>query len=278
MEKRNAHGMTEAEFLAAYNPGDYERPSVTVDMMVLRMKKDLSRLQILLIQRKDHPCIEQWALPGGFINMDESAYEAACRELEEETGLTNVYLEQIYTMSKPERDPRMRIIDIAYAALLPYGDNSEAVAGDDASEALWFDVYFNDGISKNGILQFYNEERNIRIEYELRPTTFINGRIKVENYVPHLVSKEALAFDHADIILEGLSRLRNKVMYTDIAFNLVPERFTLVDLQRVVEEILGKDLYKANFRDKIKAKVESLHVAKKPISSQRPAALYRYKE
>lgn len=277
MEKRNAKGLTEAEFLASYNPGDYERPSVTVDMMVLRMKKELNGLQVLLIQRKDHPCIEQWALPGGFINMDESAYEAACRELEEETGLTNVYLEQIYTMSKPERDPRMRIIDIAYAALLPYGDESEAVAGDDASEALWFDVYFNDGIGKNGILSFYNEEKSIRIEYELRPTVFTNGRVKVENYVPYLVSEEALAFDHADIMLEGLSRLRNKVMYTDIAFNLVPERFTLVDLQRVYEEILGKELWKANFREMIGPKVESQHVTKKPITSKRPATVYVYK-
>lgn len=119
--ERNAAGLTEAEFLANYNPGDYERPSVTVDMMVLRIKQDFSCLQILLIKRKDHPFINCFALPGGFINIRESAYEAACRELQEETGLTNIYLEQIYTMSKPDRDPRMRVIDIAYAALLPFG-------------------------------------------------------------------------------------------------------------------------------------------------------------
>ncbi len=272
MKKRNAQGLTEAEFLAAYNPGDYERPSVTVDMMVLRMKKELTGLQVLLIQRKDHPCMEQWALPGGFINMDESAYEAACRELEEETGLTNVYLEQIYTMSKPDRDPRMRIIDIAYAALLPYGEQAEAVAGDDAADAVWFDIYFNDEM-----LHFCNDEKGIRIEYDLKSKVFTNGRIQVENYVPYLVSDDALAFDHADIILEGLSRLRNKVMYTDIAFNLVPEQFTLVDLQKVYEEILGKELYKANFREKIECKVKALCKQARSITSKRPATLYTYK-
>ena len=129
--ERNGAGLTEAEFLANYNPGDYERPSVTVDMMVLRVKQDFSCLQILLIKRKDHPFINCFALPGGFINMRESAYEAACRELQEETGLTNIYLEQIYTMSKPDRDPRMRVIDIAYAALLPFGYQANVKAGDE---------------------------------------------------------------------------------------------------------------------------------------------------
>ena len=272
MEKRNAQGLTEKEFLEQYNPGDYERPSVTVDMMVLRMKEKLNGLQILLIQRKDHPCIGQWALAGGFVNIDESAYEAACRELQEETGLTDVYLEQIYTMSQPNRDPRMRIIDIAYVALMPYGANSEAVAGDDANDALWFDIYFNDGR-----LHLYNDERNIRIEYDLKQKVFTIGKIKIHNYVPLLTSEEALAFDHADIILEGLMRMRNKVMYTDIAFNLVPEEFTLVDLQKVYEEILAKELYKKNFREQIGDKVIEIGKKAKPITSQRTAKLYKYK-
>ena len=90
--ERNAAGLTEAEFLANYNPGDYERPSVTVDMMVLRIKQDFSCLQILLIKRKDHPFINCFALPGGFINIRESAYEAACRELQEETGLSLIHI------------------------------------------------------------------------------------------------------------------------------------------------------------------------------------------
>lgn len=272
MKKRNKNGLTEQEFLAQYNPGDYERPSVTVDMMVLRMKKDLSNLQILLIQRGDHPYIECWALPGGFVNMDESAYEAACRELEEETGLKDVYLEQVYTMSQPNRDPRMRIIDIAYLALLPYETNAEATAGDDASDALWFDIEFT---NENLVLK--NKERKIEIKYNLKETVYQNGRVQIENYFPILASEEALAFDHSEIILEGLSRIRNKVMYTDIAFNLVPEEFTLPDLQIVYEKILGKELYKTNFRDKIEPKVESIGKRQNPISSKKNALVYRYK-
>ena len=271
-EKRNADGLTEAEFLAAYNPGDYERPSVTVDMMVLRMKPELDGRQILLIQRKNHPFIEHWALAGGFVDIDESAYHAACRELKEETGITGVYLEQIYTMSQPDRDPRMRVIDIAYAALLPYGEEVEAVAGDDAADALWFDIEFTDER-----LKLSNSQKGIVLDYKLNAKEFVNGRIRIKNLVPELVSEDALACDHAEIILEGLNRIRNKVMYTDVAFNLVPEKFTLPDLQKVYEVILGKPLYKANFREKIEGNVTELAEKGKTITTKRMSRLYEYK-
>lgn len=272
MGKRNANGLTEAEFLEQYNPGNYERPSVTVDIMVLRMKSDLSGLQILLIQRKDHPYIDRWALPGGFININESAYEAACRELQEETGLTEVYLEQLYTMSKPDRDPRMRVIDISYIALLPFGCIKREQAGDDAKDAAWFDIQFT-----SEKMQFENNERKITLEYRLDKKEFTNGILKIRNFVPVQTGDGALAFDHAEIVLEGLMRLKNKVMYTDVAFNLVPEEFTLPDLQRVFEIILGKELYKTNFRDKIENKTEETGGKTKPITSRRTAKLYRYK-
>lgn len=273
MEKRNTDGLTEIEFLAQYNPGNYEKPSVTVDVMVLKMKEDLSSMQILLIQRKNHPYIYQWALPGGFVEMQESAYEAACRELKEETGLANVYMEQLYTMSQPNRDPRMRVIDIAYIALLPYEVNTEAVAGDDAQKAVWFDVSFNE---RGMVLS--NKEEYVKIVYVLEEKSFNNGRLTIRNQVPVLKSNEALAFDHSEIILEGLSRLKNKVMYTDVAFNLVPEKFSLPELQKVYEVILGKGLYKANFRDKVEQKVVSLERKYKPVSGAKIATLYRYKE
>lgn len=271
-QKLNKAGLTEEEFLKQYNPGKYERPSVTVDMMILRMKKKLDGLKLLLIQRKDHPCIDQWALAGGFVDITESAYNAACRELQEETGLTDVYLEQLYTMSQPDRDPRMRVIDIAYIALLPYNKSSEVKAGDDAKDALWFDVKLTDSE-----LILSNNERNIEIKYTLINKTFKNGVISIDNYVPQLASEEALAFDHAEIILEGLFRLRNKIEYTDIAFNLVPEEFTLPDLQKVYEVILGKELYKANFRNKINDKIIELNKVGKPLSSVRSSTLYKYK-
>lgn len=272
-EKRNADGLNEAEFLAAYSPGDYERPSVTVDVLLLRMKKDLSCLQTLLIRRRNHPYIGCWALPGGFIEMNESAYESACRELKEETGIDGIYLEQLYAMNQPDRDPRMRVIDIAYTGLIPYDEQKEAEAGDDAEDAGWFDITFSDRkISLDGA------ERNVHIEYSLTEKSFRNGNIVVRNYVPKPVSEERLAFDHSEIVLEGLTKLRNKVLLSDCAFNLVPKEFTLPDLQKVYEIILGTDLYKANFRDKMASKIEALHYVAKPISGNRVANVYRYKE
>ncbi|MBO7649927.1 MAG: NUDIX hydrolase [Lachnospiraceae bacterium] len=272
-EKRNADGLNEAEFLAAYSPGDYERPSVTVDVLLLRMKKDLSCLQTLLIRRRNHPYIGCWALPGGFIEMNESAYESACRELKEETGIDGIYLEQLYAMNQPDRDPRMRVIDIAYTGLIPYDEQKEAEAGDDAEDAGWFDITFSDRkISLDGA------ERDVHIEYSLTEKSFRNGNIVVRNYVPKPVSEERLAFDHSEIVLEGLTKLRNKVLLSDCAFNLVPKEFTLPDLQKVYEIILGTDLYKANFRDKMASKIEALHYVAKPISGNRVANVYRYKE
>lgn len=272
-EKRNADGLNEAEFLAAYSPGDYERPSVTVDVLLLRMKKDLSCLQTLLIRRRNHPYIGCWALPGGFIEMSESAYESACRELKEETGIDGIYLEQLYAMNQPDRDPRMRVIDIAYTGLIPYDEQKEAEAGDDAEDAGWFDITFSDKkISLDGA------ERDVHIEYSLTEKSFRNGNIVVRNYVPKPVSEERLAFDHSEIVLEGLMKLRNKVLLSDCAFNLVPKEFTLPDLQKVYEIILGTDLYKANFRDKMASKIEALHYVAKPISGNRVANVYRYKE
>lgn len=270
MEKKNKDGLTESEFLRQYNPGDYERPSVTVDMMVLGMDESLNSLKILLIQRENHPFIDSFALPGGFVNIDESAYNAACRELEEETGLKNVYLEQVYTMSQPDRDPRMRVIDIAYMALI---QEVPVVAGDDAKAAYWFDVIFTDKK-----LELVNNEIGIKIRYDLKEKVFQNGLVKVKSYVPvyNGSSDESLAFDHAEIILEGLMRLRNKIEYTDIAFNLMPTEFTLPDLQKVYETILGKKLYKTNFRSSVADKVRFCNRVGISVIGKRASKLYKY--
>lgn len=248
---KNSAGLTEEEFLKQYKPSDYERPSVTVDMLILCMNKCLENLKVLFIQRKDHPYINQWALAGGFVGIKESTYEAAVRELKEETGLENIYLEQLYTMSQPDRDPRMRVIDVAYIALI---QEQGVKAGDDAKDALWFDITtFN-----NEKLILQNKEKNITIEYNLTKKTFKNGVINIEGFVPVHCNGEKLAFDHAEIILEGLLRIRNKVLYSDIAFNLLPEVFTMPDIKQVYEVILGKQLYKANFKAHIEEKLNAL--------------------
>ena len=270
MNKLNKQGLTEKEFLERYRPGDYERPSVTVDMLILGMSKQLDNLKVLLIQRNNHPYIDCWALAGGFVDINESAYQAACRELEEETGLRDVYMEQLYTFSQPNRDPRMRVIDIAYMALMPVVD---VHAGDDAKDALWFDVIFNEDY-----LIIKNDERKIEIKYSLEKKIFKNGVVEYENYVPTLISEDALAFDHSEIILEGLLRLKNKVEYTDIAFNLVGEEFALPDLQRVYEILTGKTIYKTNFRDKIVSKVIKLNKKGPSITGNKSSELYKYKK
>lgn len=268
MKKVNRDGLTEEEFLAQYKPKNYERPSVTVDMLVLGMSASLDGLKILLIQRNNHPYIDSWALAGGFVGMKESAYEAACRELEEETGLTDVYLEQIYTMSQPGRDPRMRVIDIAYMALIP---ETPVRAGDDAKDAMWFDIVFTDEV-----LRLEHKEKGIVIEYKLQKKTFRNGRVKIDSLIPILNSEDSLAFDHAQIVLEGLMRLRNKIEYSDIAFNLVPEEFTLPDLQRVYEIILGRSLYKTNFKSSLANKIIPLNRKGASIVGNKASALYQY--
>lgn len=266
---RDKNGLTEEEFLASYKPSDYERPSVTVDMMLLGLNKDYSSLKILLIQRGGHPYMNCWALPGGFVDINESAYQAANRELEEETGLKNVYLEQLYTMSQPNRDPRMRVIDIAYMALTKV---TSVKAGDDAKKAVWCDVKISEDR-----MTIENKDCGVFIQYHLKKKKFTNGVLTTVNYVPELLSKDALAFDHAEIVLEGLTRLRNKVSYTDVAFNLVDEKFTLSDLQRVYELILGKDLYKKTFRDQIADKIDSVGVKGKSVVGNKNSELFKYK-
>ncbi|CDE55182.1 mutT/NUDIX family protein [Roseburia sp. CAG:303] len=270
-EVRNDAGLTEKEFLEQYRPSDYERPSVTVDMLVLCMSKYLDNLKVLLIQRKDHPYINCWALAGGFVGIDESAYQAACRELREETGIeSSTYLEQVYTMSRPDRDPRMRVIDIAYITLM---QEQPTVAGDDARKALWFDI----SLTKD-FLELSNQDENIVIQYRLSKETFQNGVVRTAGYKMQPVSREKLAFDHCEIILEGLLRLRNKVTYSDIAFNLLPLEFTLPDLKKVYEVILGKELYKTNFKASVESKVEAIdHKIVSMTRGGKMAMGYRYK-
>lgn len=247
-ELRNKDGLTEAEFLAEYNPGNYERPSVTTDILILGMNKDYSSLKLLLIKRGDHPFLGSWALPGGFISPNETAYVAATRELKEETGINDVYLDQIYTFTKPGRDPRTWVMSIAYLSLI---SNLREVSGqDDADDAAWFDLKFTDDS-----ITIKNDEKGVAIEYSLKKETFRNGALQYQNYIPTLVSTDALAFDHVEIIIEAMKKLREQIIYSNQAFCLVDKEFTLPELQAVYEVILGKKLYRKSFRDMAERKI-----------------------
>src|SRR5712691_1585561 len=211
-----------------YDVSKYERPSLTLDFFMMSLRQ--RDLQLLLIKRRSWPYEGMWAIPGGFVNMDESLETAAKRELQEETNVQDVYLEQLYTFGDPGRDPRTRVITVVYFALLD-SERLQVKAGDDAANVGWFSVY----------------------------------------HLPEL------AFDHARILQYALDRLRGKLQYTQIAFNLLPEQFTLRELQRVYEIILHRKLDKRNFRKKILSTgILEDTGAKKMEGTHRPARLYRF--
>jgi len=208
---------------------EYPRPSVTVDIVVFGYAGNAS-LQVLLIQRAAPPFRDQWALPGGFVEMDEDLEAGAQRELTEETGLRDLFLEQLYTFGRPDRDPRGRVISIAYYALVNLQDHTPRAASD-AVAAAWFPLR------------------------ELPP----------------------LAFDHAEILTVAKARLSTKVRYQPIGFELLPEEFTLAELQTLYETLLNAGpLNKRNFRTRIKDMGILEEVGKQSGVAHRPAILYRF--
>ena len=209
--------------------GEYPRPSVTADVIIFTLRQD--DLQVLLVRRKLPPFQGMWAIPGGFVNIDEPLEEAALRELEEETGLRDVYLEQLYTFGDPGRDPRGRVITVAYLSLVPAA-TVRPRAGDDAAEARWWSVT------------------------DLPP----------------------LAFDHAGNLAQALERLRYKLEYSAVGFELLPQRFTLTDLQSAYETVLGEALDKRNFRRKILDADIIEETGDYRTGEGRPARFYRFRD
>ena len=178
----------------------YPHPSVTTDCVIFGF--DGTKLQVLLVERGIEPYKGHWAFPGGFIKMDESCEEGALRELQEETGLTGAYIEQFHTFSDPDRDPRERVVTVAFYALVRIQD---VKGGDDASRAAWFAL----------------------------------------DAVP------GLAFDHDRILREALKRLRERIHFEPIGFELLPEKFTLKQLQNLYEAILDVRFDRRNFAKKM---------------------------
>ncbi len=275
---KDENGLTEKQYLAGYNPEKYHRLSVTADVLLFSLNKSLTGLRILLIKRHHHPFLGRWSIPGGFVGQDESAYDAANRTLMEKTGLQGMYLEQLYTYSAPDRDPRMRIVSVAYMALIPYGnegaDNVMAAGCTGLSDIdkAWFDVSLADGR-----LIVKNDELGLCFDYGLLDRAYESGMITCKNKVAEHMSGDKLAFDHERMLLDGILRLRGKAEYTDLPFNFLGESFTLPDLQRVYEILLGHTLFKKNFRDKITGKIEETGHMEKSVVGNRKSALYKYK-
>ena len=243
----------EKEFLKNYKPGDYERPSVTSDILVFTTEEN--RLQILLIKREGYPYRNYWAIPGGFVGMQESTLEAAKRELKEETGVENVHLEQLYTFSEPNRDPRMRIISVAYIATVPKYKIKNHFSGDDANSSEIFDIFLD-----NGKLQLIGESDGL------------------------IVTGNELAFDHEEIIRMAIERLKGKMNYSTIAFNFLKNQnaFTLRELYKIFNAVNGKEEDFSNFRKKIinvfsveKNFIEEIDVTEDADGKGRPSRMWK---
>lgn len=208
---------------------EYPRPALTVDIVIFTLRDN--HLHVLLIQRGEPPFLGMWALPGGFVRMDESLEKAALRELEEETGVVDAYLEQLYTYGEPDRDPRGRVVTVTYFALIPADKKVRFEGGSDVTRATWYRM----------------------------------------DQLPEL------AFDHTPMVSYALRRLRYKLEYSAVGFELLPESFTLSELQYTYEIILGEKLDKRNFRRRV---LEAGVIEPTPSMRSgegRPARLFRYK-
>ena len=211
---------------------EFERPGLTVDCVIFGLDLDEETLRVMLIERDLAPFQGMWAVPGGFVRPGETLASAAERELREETGITNVFLEQLYTFGDPRRDPRGWVVSVAYYALVS-PDKHHVRAATDARQARWFPV---DALPR-------------------------------------------LAFDHAEILKTALGRVRGKLTYAPIGFELLPRKFTVKQLQKLYEIVLGTTLDNRNFRKKIfgMGVLRELNEMQKGVP-HRAARLYEFDE
>ncbi len=286
----NKEGINEEQFLKMYDVTKFDRPSVTVDDLLFAIEeiksKDIrklseKKLQVMLLKRTNHPYINTWCLPGVFVKMDESLEQASLRALKEKTEFSDIYLEQLYTFGENARDKRTRVISVSYLALIDK-NKSKIKETSDQEETRWFDIRIKElhtkkektkeGIKKISRFQIflYNANEILENEIEVIESTFDNlGGIMV-----NIIKSDNIGFDHLKIIYHGIIRIRNKIEYSDIAFNLLPNKFTFAELQLVYEIILGKKFTKANFQRKISNKVKELDEYRS--GGFRPARLYVY--
>lgn len=216
---------------------EYPRPALAVDCVVFGLGgQDSPKLEVLLFERAEAPCEGRWALPGGFVHVEdnesqgEGLEEAARRQLREKTNVEVDYLEQLYTFGEPGRDTRGRVVSVAYVALIR---SKEARAGRKAHAARWFSI---------------TDMKKNRAAHEV---ACIGGDNDV--LVGDSTGRwEPLAFDHGKIMNMALDRLRAKVRYAPLGFNLLPSKFTLSQLQGLYEAILMRPLDKGNFRKKLR--------------------------
>ena len=267
---------TEEEFLKDYDSSLYEKLSMTADILIVSVsseetanyrKNDKKRMSILLVKRDEFPFKDKWTLPGGFLDpTKETLEECARRVLKRETNLSDIYLEQLYTYDALDRDPRMRVISTSFVALIDKAKLDEKV-----EHASWFDII--EMKEKNNILEILLDNGEETISFSIKKKL----KEKTTDRYQFISNKnDYLAFDHDLVIVAGLERIRNKVGYTDIVFNMMPEYFTLKELQQVYEVILNKKLLDPAFRRIIANKVVKTNKMKTG-EGHRPSYLFKYK-
>ncbi len=248
-KRAKTRDVTEQAFLDAYDPSAFDRPSVAVDVALLSVVG--GALFTLLHQRSEHPFKGRWSLPGGFVRLDEPLDAAARRLLADKGKLSGVFLEQLMTFGDPRRDPRMRVISVAYYALVDRRRFEEAALGNPDLVVARIDVP-------------WEGETGGPVDVDLA----LGGE---------RVSRATLAFDHADILGAAVKRIRGKLDYSPIGFQLLADTFTLLDLQRVHETVLGRPLNKDSFRRRMLAsgQLEATGEMESDVD-HRPAELYRF--
>ena len=235
------------------NFNDYPKMSVATDIVIFAMediKTDDPRkvpekgLQVLLINRNIDPYKNMLSLPGGFVDINKDIYEAAKAKLEMKTGIDNVYMEQLFTYGQTNRDVRGRVISVAHMALVRKSDIS-------MNNAAWYWVIpERDNTGKVIGIHLENDDNSQKIT--------------------------ELAFDHVQMITDAFNRVFNKIEYTNVAFNFVPEYFTVKELEMVYQAILGKKLQ--GFRRNMGDKIISTNIKNENGSAYRPAEYYKYNE
>ena len=291
------------EIPKGYDASKFAKASIAVDVIAFSIgekpnenprKLPEKHLQVLLIRRKDVPFKNWWALPGGFLRVspreeylpiqsEETLSEAAARELEEETGLSNAHLELLGTWSEPDRDPRDRVISVAFLALVQ-ADKQTLRADTDASDAAWFTVNYGEVSSASETAS--QRKRIMRLSLTKDDHEYAAGNYCVESSIYAQVPKistngdpTGIAFDHGEIIVRGLEQLRSVVDDTAILFQLAPPVFTLTELQHMYEAVLQRELIGPNFRRAVQGFVDKVPENERPAieaTQHRTPEYYRF--
>lgn len=297
----------EKEFLKTYNQKKYDCPSVAADMVVFSIRENRpesyrvlgeKKLSVLLIRRGAHPYMNCWAIPGGFVKRNETVEQAAYRELKEETGIQNVMLRQLQVFSRPDRDKRGWVMSSAFMALAK-SEELHIISGDDAADAKWFEVELKETGTeeldktdeknrkkiqeewKSGKIRLY--KLVLRMEQEKEEKEAVTALILLKNsdVIPgaediQILWSRGIAFDHAAIMTLAVIRLREELIGSGLAFALMPDEFTLTELQRVYETVLQEKYTAANFRRKMESYLEETGNMSGG-AGHRPAMLFRKK-